>query len=151
MFWNKHNLTWKQFQFCQEFLKCYNADTAYAIVYEIPKGKSRNGTNVLKSVHVLKYLRDRMAQTIEAADVDYDFLLKHLKKDILSNDPELRVPAAKTLQLALKARDDIRTRVSELDKKVVPVSASSFTININELIEDPNVNTIERDDTPETD
>lgn len=112
--WNKHGLTWKQFQFCVAYLQHHNADRAYRETYDVV-GKGRSVQNILKSRKVQEYLRMRLNDALIAAEVDYNYLLKKLKEKSESGIDSVALEALKILQATLSKRQEFESKLKELE------------------------------------
>jgi phage terminase small subunit len=112
--WNKHGLTWKQFQFCVAYLQHFSADRAYKEIYDT-NGNSRSAGNVLKSRKVQEYLRLRLNDALMAAEVDYNYLLKKLKEKAESGIDSVALEAMKILQATLSKREELQEKLKLLE------------------------------------
>lgn len=87
------DLTYKQFIFCEAYLRHFNADEAFREAY--PNCKHRNSTNIMKSRKLQKYLRKRLqekkATQVRLTDKMRDVLIESLD----SIDPAIRLEATK--------------------------------------------------------
>lgn len=126
-FREKWNLSHQQFLFCQEYLKNFNAEAACKKVY----GPGKNGSNVIRSRNVLVYLRYRLDIVHEAAEVNYDYLMNVLKRQLDDKDSSVRAAASRTLQMALRARDEVDAKLKAIEAMEKPVE-SNINIKIEE-------------------
>lgn len=122
-YWNEEGLTWKQFQFCQEYLQHYNAERAYKKIYS---QKARSGSNVLKSKNVQRYLRKILDQKLKAAAITDEWLTNKLVQLINDEARDDIKDNLKTLQVHLKAIKDASARIKELEN-----NSNDENININ--------------------
>lgn len=106
--WNSFGLTIKQFLFCQEYLKDFNATRAAKAVYRTIE----TGSQCMRSKAVQRYIRHRLETKLEAAEADWDYVLKR-SKSIVEERGEDRTQALKILKESLKALDDVKMRMAE--------------------------------------
>ena len=113
------DLSYNQFLFCEAYLRIYNVDKACRIAY--PNMHTHNGSNILKSRKVQKYLRERLEEkkaTIERlTDKMYDVLCQSMYSD----DPTINLEATKQV-----------ARIKEIEAKINSFDdPTDSTITIN--------------------
>ena len=113
------DLSYNQFLFCESYLRIFNVDKACREAY--PNMHTSNGSNVLKSRKVQKYLRARLQEkkaTIERlTDKMYDVLCQSMYSD----DPTINLEATKQV-----------ARIKEIEAKINSFDEpTDTTISIN--------------------
>lgn len=114
-------LSYKQFLFCEEYLRNFNARQAFKVAY--PNCKHHGETNVMKSRKVVDYIKARLEEKKATIERLTDKMHSILYESMLSPDSEIALEATKQISKLL----EIKARISELDNKV----NDNEPININ--------------------
>lgn len=118
------DLTYKQFLFCEEYLRSYNARQAFKVAY--PNCIHHGETNILKSRKVVNYIKARLDEkkmTIERlTDKAFNVLNKCL------DDDSTFIALEATKQVA--RLNEVKARIDELLNKPSEIAPQNITLNV---------------------
>lgn len=104
-------LSFRQFQFCEEYLRHFNADEAAKTVY---KGNHRNGSNVLKSAKVRAYLLKRLEEKKNTIETLTDKSFAVMAELLNGDDNHFKNEAVKNV---IKLRE-LDSKIKELEERM---------------------------------